>query len=263
MAGPKPNILIRFRGKIKPEDVPLSMLNDAMMAFQRLASEMSGLADDELQARQFMQLLNVRRGSAAYQFLMDSPGTVTDQLRLVGHALKEPLEHDFDEPTITPIMRLSRIARRLRCDITIEVPHGRRDHDVLATIRPNSYSELWSSIFVRGETSVSGNLQRVGGAQEMKCALRVPNRPRLLICKISSSNLARDLGRYLYENITVTGPARWIRTTWTLRTLTVQSFETPKNGSVLEALDRAWDAGADAWDDIDDPETFITEMTGA
>jgi hypothetical protein len=40
----------------------------------------------------------------------------------------------------------------------------------------------------------------------------------------------------------------------------IDSFEPPKGGSILEALEKAHDAGGRAWDSIADPDALIAEM---
>lgn len=44
--------------------------------------------------------------------------------------------------------------------------------------------------------------------------------------------------------------------------MTIQSFEPPKQGSILEALDAIYEAGGKAWDKVKEPEKKIAEMRG-
>ena len=133
--------------------------------------------------------------------------------------------------------------------------------DVIATIGPITFSRFAEAAFVSGDTSVYGRIERVGGATEMRCGLRVPEQPgRMIICSVANRDLARQLGQYLYQHIVVSGKANWFRRDWKLLRMDITSFEPPKAGSILDALDRVHDAGGHAWDHIDDPKDFLAEQ---
>ena len=138
-----------------------------------------------------------------------------------------------------------------------------KDGRVFATIDGDSYSILAATAFVTGESSIYGYLERVGGATEQRCGLRLPNQLRKMVyCTVDTEELIRKLGQHIYENVLVSGTVTWFRKSWRVKHINIIDFEPSKSGSILETLDRIYEAGGKAWDDIDDPEALIAEMRG-
>ena len=82
----------------------------------------------------------------------------------------------------------------------------------------------------------------------------------MVICRVTTEDLVRGLGQYLYQSVVLTGDATWLRHNWRLKGLVIKSFEPPKTGSILEALRQAHDAGGDAWEAVSDPDAFISGL---
>jgi len=122
---------------------------------------------------------------------------------------------------------------------------------------------LARTAFVTGESSVYGYLERVGGATDQRCGLRLPTQlNKMIYCTVQTEELVRRLGQHIYENVLVSGIVTWFRKGWRVKHIRVTDFEPSKSGSILETLDRIYEAGGKAWDDIDDPEALIAEMRG-
>jgi hypothetical protein len=199
-----------FKG-IYPERIPLGTLSRILSAIQRLASGTDLDEDDEQPIvtgapGNQIQLLGVKRGSAVYRFAGEAAEQVVGRLRLVGDVLATPERLGENDYVLGPLERISTSAKTLGCEVLVRKPG--RDGSILATIGPKSYEEMARSIFVKGETSVIGNVQRVGGATEMRCALRVATQQRLLYCRVKTEPTARKLGDCLYKDVSVTGEAR-------------------------------------------------------
>ena len=128
------------------------------------------------------------------------------------------------------------------------------------SVREDDYQRVSDRLFVTGETTIVGTVQRAGGATEMKCLLRVPGRRRLLYCGVNSQQLVRRLGQHLYEEIAAMGTAKWIHRTWRIHAFTINDFTQPRLGSVPEAIQELRSAGLSAWDEVGDPEKYIREL---
>lgn len=162
-----------------------------------------------------------------------------------------------------PIETLSQLARSMDCVIELRRPPHKREHgEVIATIGPQTGHALAQHAYVRGETSVHGKIERVGGASETRCGIRLDGGSPMIYCSVASADLAREMGRYLYKHVTITGVATWFRRDWTIKTIDVTSIEPPKEGSILATLRRVREHGGSAWDDVDDPEKLIRELRG-
>jgi len=209
-------------------------------------------------------LLDVVAKSATYPVAARDSEQVLRVLRDTGEAIANPESEKWSSGMLYPIRNLSEVAQALGCQIEFRLPgSGRQMGDVIATISPETYDEIAKSAFVTGETSVYGRLERIGGATRLRCGLRVPEQPnRMIICSVSHRDLAQELGQYLYEHIVVVGTATWFRRDWVLKHVDVRGFEKPKTGSIMDALKRIHKAGGSAWDDIEDPASFLAAQRG-
>jgi hypothetical protein len=178
----------------------------------------------------------------------------------VGRFLVSPEDVGENDYILNPIERLSATARALGCRIVLREPG--RDGGILASIEPGTYETISKSLLILGETSFVAKIQRVGGATETKCALRVDFQNRLLFCKVSSKEVAREMGKRLYEEVVVSGTASWLKTSWRIFAFAVASISQPAQGTLTEAFEELRKAGGDRWGKIDDPEAYLLEVTG-
>jgi hypothetical protein len=253
-----------FQGKgIYPEIIPFGTLSRSLSAVYTLATGTEppeeDAADDEIR-EEAIRLLRVKRGSAVYSFCGPAPETPIQNLRLVGKVLAQPESIGSNDYMLSPVERLSKAARNLGCVIVVR--EAGKDGKVLARIEPTSFDNLSRTLFVDGDTSVSGEVKRVGGATKMRCALRVDTQHRLLFCTVVSEDVARKLGDCLYKQVVAHGRARWIKGTWRLHSFEVRDVHQLEQGSLNEAIDALRAAGAKDWDRVDDPQSFLEEITG-
>lgn len=263
MATRPPSILeIRFEGPgILPEKIPITSLARALSAVHRLAAgpEVAHVAGDALEEEP-LRLLQVKRGSAVFS-MGGQPAPVTlARLRETGKALEEPDSVGDRSYILSPIEDLSAIARALHCEIVLREPG--EANGVVARIGPESYQKIARSILVSGETAFVGIVKRVGGATERRCALRVAFQRHLLYCRVESNELVRKLGQHLYEEVVVHGTAEWLKTSWQVMSFTITGMSQPKSGSLKEALEALREAGGKDWDGVDDPESFLEQVSG-
>jgi hypothetical protein len=265
---------VHFEGaQLYPEAIPLRTMADAFAAIQRLVS--GGDRDDEEEQEEetgeaapddSLRLLEVKRGSAVYKIAGPPPGMAKKNLRIVGRALEHPenLDAEYDY-ILSPIERLSSIARRLGCTIVLREPSKKNvQGPVLATIEPLSYETISKSLLIQGETSFTGKVVRVGGATALRCGLRVPFRHRLLICKVKDQQVARDIGQLLYSDVVVTGTGQWLKSSWRIVSFTIFGIRPqPVQGSIVEAMEALREAGGKAWDLIDDPRSYLEGIESA
>jgi hypothetical protein len=267
---PSPLFEVRFEGSgIYPEKIPLRSLVTTLSAVQRLAAGSSPLEDGETddekeQEEESLRLLDVKRGSAIFQIsapTTSDPKPALERLRIVGDFLgkRENDVEDIDY-ALSPIRDLSNTARSLNCTITLREPG--RDKRVLAVFEPTSYELIANLLLVEGETSFVGKVQRVGGATDVRCGMRVSFQNRMLICRILEKEVARTIGKRLYEDVVVQGTASWLKNSWKMVSFTIKSVLQPTQGSLLEAFDELREAGGKSWDAISDPAAYLKEVTG-
>jgi len=251
---------VLFEGQdIVPEAIPLTVLSRSFSAVQRLASG-DELVPDVEESEHYVSLLSVKRGSARFECAAKSPQMAVTNLRLVGAMMSAPEVSDDIAFAFNPLEDLSAVARSLGCTITLRAADDRRT--VLAKIEPDTFGRVARSLLLEGDTTITGRVERAGGAIEMRCALRVSFQHTLLYCRVESEEAVRKLGERLYQNVAVSGQAKWIRGSWRVVHFTIRDVQQPHAGSVDEAFAALRAAGGDAWDRIPDPQKFLRDTTG-
>lgn len=247
-------------GGLFPEEVPVGFLSRILSAMQRLAlgeaADVSGTLSDDSR----IGLLRVKRGSAVYQFAAPKADLALQHLRVAGRILDDPETIGESDYVLHPVEELSAVARSLDCRITIREPGDRTA--VLARIEPDSYQAISRRLIITDEATITGKVMRVGGATQRKCGLRIPSQHRMLYCTVQSNQVARKLGQKLYQDVVVRGDASWLKTTWRIVRFEITEVSQPKLGRVQDAIQALRDAGGKAWDEIEDPESFLEELSG-
>lgn len=262
-AKPTATFEVRFVGPgVLPERIPLRAVSDALSAVQDLASGRDPFEEQHVAPERSINLLEVRRGSATYRCVARAPDEAVANLRRFG-ALLSSLEgnHGDEDGLVTairPIATLSDIARTLGCEVQVAIV-GQHSTPVFC-VRQDDYQRVSDRLFVTGETTIVGRVQRAGGATQMKCLLRVPGRRRGLYCNVKNQKLAQRLGQHLYEEIAATGTATWIHRSWRIYAFTINDFTQPQLGDVTEAIEELRNAGLSAWDKVPDPGKYIQEL---
>jgi hypothetical protein len=262
---PSPTFEAVFTGSgVYPEKIPLNKVSEALSAIQRLAAGivLGDEDEDDEAADGSVMLLDVTRGSSAvFRFVGPTPENALLRLREVGKVLDDPEKIGSEnEYVLRPVKDLSAIAKSLDCTVVFrEVGNGRH---VLATIDASSYPRIAQSLLISGATTITGKVQRVGGATAMRCALRVPFQSHLLYCKVESEKVARKLGDCLYQHVTAHGLARWIKNTMRLFSFTIQEVTQRKAGTIADHLKSLWDAGLKDWEKLEDPDHYLEEIRG-
>lgn len=255
---PEPSFVIRFVSKdIRPWLVPLRTLTRTLSAVQQIVSE-----DSESDQREgsVLHLLDVKPGSASYPVFADDEDRALRSLSVTGQIIEQPQRAEKATYVISPLEELSAVAKSLGCEVELALPgkHG----EVLARIVPTTYESVSRAVFIYGDTSIEGYVERVGGATDLHCGLRVRGQSRMLICRVEGTEVARQLGQHLYEYVIVSGTATWYRNSWRLRSFSVKSMHQLDDRSLSERFEALRGATPDHWNRIDDPERFIAEIRG-
>lgn len=261
---PPPVFELEFKGPgIYPWSIPISKVTGAISAIKRIVAGDILAEEDEDEDQpgdETITLLQVKRGSAVYQFAAQPKSLAKQRFTATGNVLHNPEEVGQSEYVLRPIKDLSIIARVLECSILIKEP-GKGSH-VFAEVHGESYSELSKSLIMTGETSITGKVLRVGGATDVRCGLRVPFQSRMLFCKVDGHEVAKKLGDFLYQRVVVQGAAKWLKNSMRLFSFTIKDVYEPKSASIINSLDSIWEAGMKEWEKLEDPDAYFQEMHG-
>jgi hypothetical protein len=262
LRGPAANLEVLFQGKdIAPEKLPLRLISDTLSAVQRLASGLDADEVSQVPDEDAIGLIGVKRGSAIYQCFAHNPRAAIRNIRLAGELIQRPKETP-DVPfeyVINPVHVISRTAAALNCTILVRATNQAKE--VLAGFDKNAYDLLARHHLATGSTSITGVVIRAGGATTEKCAFRIAGRRRLMYCTVATRELARRLGRHLYETVLATGTAQWVRRNWKMVSFEVTDVTVTKRAAKLsDAMKALYEAGGSAWDSVQNPEDVIGGM---
>ncbi len=250
---------IRLEGTgIAPDSVPMATLARAFGAINRIVSGHAGDKVGPHEEAGTLRLTQVRRGSAIYTCAAGS--FATPRLRLLGVSLSDPGHADDIGQFLRPLEELSQVARSLGCTIALCDPG--ENSAVLARIGGDSYKAVAEAAFIEGETEIAGTVKRVGGVKKTTCGLRVGFQHELLWCEVTSAEVARQLGCYLYQDVIVKGTATWIKRNWRFHKFKVREVTRRESGLLSDALAALRQVGGFHWDSIDDPQAFLDEVRG-
>ncbi|MFV1966290.1 MAG: hypothetical protein ACC628_12775 [Pirellulaceae bacterium] len=254
---------LRFVGpEIRPEEIPLRAVGDALSAVQDIASGRDPFEVQQVPPEKSIGLTKVRRGSAVYACVARDPSEAIANLGRVGDLLSAPDDASFDErliPALRPIESLSDVAKSLHCRLEVRRTGDTKNGHLLA-VEANDYTRISRRVFFQGETTIIGSVMRAGGVTGMRCVMRIEDRRRALYCDVASRELVRRLGQCLYQQIAAVGTAVWIHSSWRVHKFEISDFTQPRLGNVEEVITDLRNSGLGAWDNIDDPESYIQEL---
>jgi hypothetical protein len=258
-AGSPVTFVVKFEGTaISPQHMPLRSMTAALSALQDLASWRDSFETSKVPPEKSISLVNVREGSACYDCVSQSPAEATTNFRRVGRFIVTPDADQEDDDlgtVLAPLKALSQVAKT--CDCTVSVWTTGAAEEQLLTIDSGVYERVTERAFITGETTIIGELLRLGGATDVRCVMRIPGRRQLLYCDVEDNNLARRLGQHLYKQIVAKGNARWLNRTWRLVDFKVKEFSTPSLGDADDTIRELRNAGLSHWDSVVDPEALI------
>lgn len=286
-----PNFFIRLvGGGVKPWSVPTRRLTQILNAIQRLVDqkgedEVDTAEDNEIQGidevtgsiegadssvmplpiaeAPSLRLVSLRAASAGYGIAASDPTTVLDALRIAGSQIDAPEEADWRPSTLSSIRDISDAARSLGVQVEIRAIRDGRPSSVIAKISPASFTEISQIAMVHGTSSVLGVVERVGGVTTKHCGLHVSSQKKMIYCQVDSEKIVKEMGKYLFQSILVTGTVTWLKRTWEIKTIKISDFEPPKGPDFLDTLQRMNRAGGSAWDKVRDPDKRLAEIRGA
>ncbi|HUY32609.1 MAG TPA: hypothetical protein VMV69_07480 [Pirellulales bacterium] len=260
---PIPTFVVRLAAPgLAPEQIPLRAVSDSLSAVQDLASGRDSFETSHVPPEKGIGLTEVRSGSAVYYCVSRAPDEAKVNLTRIGALLSASDDHELAEDglvaALRPIQLLSDVARGVKCRVEVALFDEQRSP--LFAIGEDAFDKISSRLLLKGDTSVVGTVERVGGATRMRCLLRVPGRRKLLYCDLETKELVRRLGQHLYEQIAASGTAVWIHRSWRIYQFTIRDFNQPKLGNPDDSLRELRNAGLNAWDQVSDPEGFMREI---
>ncbi len=119
---------------------------------------------------------------------------------------------------------------------------------------------LPESQFIRGETTIYGKVERVGGV-DPKVRIRLSDH-EVVSCYLNEV-LAKELGKLLYAEVGLRGQATWEANDHSLVYFRVEELLSYRKGRVASALDELREACGGSFDAVRDVVAWVAEERGA
>ena len=113
----------------------------------------------------------------------------------------------------------------------------------------NEVPALPAPTVISGTTTIYGHCVRVGGARTPRAELRLGNRRTIDVHL--SQELAKELGKILYEEVAITGEATWDAEDWSIRSLEATRIMPYRPTDLLVAFDELADLSKGRWGNVD------------
>lgn len=238
---------LRICGPSDPAAVSLSDLTAFLESFQETVLSYVQLRNlDVPETVPLISLIAIRSGSEELGFSV--PSGVIPAVAHLSAAVETDRYEDLPAETHRKLYGLSKLVvdKNWTLEFQKSADHGIRpaqicsSHPVQPPQKPTE---------VHGTTSLLAQCLRVGGV-EPKAEIRLASNGKLIYPRLSK-DVARELGRRLYEDVVLEGRATWHTDTWEVIDFQVTSISSFRPSSPSQAFEKLAEVSQGRWDEVD------------
>ncbi|MGG6263870.1 hypothetical protein ACQ4M3_11085 [Leptolyngbya sp. AN03gr2] len=198
-------------------------------------------------------LKGIRQGSIGLEF---SPNLVELTLPATRRITQSIAENDFGvlpSSAINSLRKLSAFTKRHQCNAEFLTQNGNLES--LAVLTPET--KIPDVYPLSGETAIYGEITRVGGS-EPKIQFKTLD-SKIIYCS-TSKLVAKEAGIRLYTKVELRGFAEWNTETLEIEDFYVTGISSYEEVPMLQAFEELSHLIGDAFDKIDDVDSFVSEI---
>jgi Fe-S cluster biosynthesis and repair protein YggX len=225
-------IQIRFAGGgITPQTIKSKDLAEIASSFEQSIIEIILQQNPSLIGNEIaISLVQIDEGSAKFRFISSivlgtiAFTTLTDSIST----------NQFDNlpPRALEVIRtISKFTQVKNC--VAEFRSNLQSNEPLAIINPETQKSLPKVHFINGETTLYGTVEKVGGA-EPRVVLRLSGK-ETISCE-TTPDIAKNLGKRLYEFVGVQGRAKWQYGQTVLESFKINEILEYKESPIVSAM---------------------------
>ena len=249
-------IEIRFTGNdVSPGYIRSKEIAEIIEAIEEMiASQVISNNPDLKRDAVVVGLSDIRHESLGFQFLLPSLAELTLPAFLeITESISSSHFNSLSQDTLKPLKKVFNFARRHNCNAEIYERNG--DRKLLATITPST--ELPEVTSISGETTLYGEITRVGGADSKNPKIQFKTIDGELIYCNTSKLLAEIAGTKLYKQVGLIGIARWNAETFEVEEFFVTAISEYEHSSPAEAFSALSEQFGSMFDSIQDVSSFV------
>lgn len=259
---PENTFEIRFAGGgILPENIRagemaeiLSSIEDMLSAI--VAKDHPTLSKEDL----VVGLVNIQSGSVHLEFSSKIPEVTFPAFVQVTKSIRSQNFGGLPATALKSLQSFSSFVRKKNCEAEFISRDGtaktKTKIKVLATMTPDIQIETPG--FLRGETTIYGQVIRVGGRDPRAMIETVEG--ATIYCEMVDEDLARELGERLYTMVSLKGKAKWDSQTLRLEDFKAHEVADYHKGSILKAFEELSSIAGKYFSDITDVKKYIDDL---
>lgn len=243
---------IRFHGGgINPSAVKASEVADLIQSFEKaiLATVHDLYPELDLDNYAYLSFQSIKNESLGLGL---APERAQDEFKeghlKVAHSISENNFNDLPYSAIENLKVISKFNKKHNCNCDYLYNSEKK-----AELTPATVIEFNKNLLIKGETTIYGKIERVGGAE-----------PRIVFKDHTDNKIyfevtedqAKQIASRLYEEIALTGVATWDKKTYRVVNFKVNEITDLNKNSLTETFSAIQEIIGKHWEEFDDIEAF-------
>jgi hypothetical protein len=244
---------VRFSGNnISPDKVSASEFAGIVVAYEKA---LLAVADKKYPGRKglsYISIVQVRHESLGIDVLPSSNDVIeaADEINI---AITNNTIHKLPFDAVVNLSTFQHFVDKYNCSAYLNGIEGIAS----AEITPYTNLKINQSFFIKGETTIYGQVIRIGGSEPK---VRVQTDDGKYFSVVTTAKNAKELSKHLYERIGVKGLARWKKENHELEEIKLKSFIFLSNVPLTERLKGLSNLVGSYWIDVDNPDDYIESL---
>lgn len=239
---------------IKPGMMRARELGEVIGAFEDMIAAYVTQENPKLNKESIViALTRIEAGSIGLKFSPNLEELTIPAANAVTDAINRNDYSQLPAGSINALRTIAKFTKRHNCETEFRVHNGAAR--LLATISPET--EIPADSPFRGETTVYGEVTRVGGAAP-KVQFRTLE-GELLYCE-TSREIAKEIGSRLYSQVGLRGTAAWNARTLKIESFYIEEIIAYEETAATDAFAKLREAAGEFFDDVDDVEAYARQL---
>lgn len=201
-------------------------------------------------------LTHIQKGSLRLQFAPQLPELVFPAYTKITQSIIESDYVHLPFSSIDSLKKIVAFTRRHSCSAELRI--NGIDEQLLAMITPET--EIASLHLLRGETTIYGQVVRVGGKTKPRAMVETIN-GQMIFCDVEYE-LAKKLGQRLYTSVGLSGIAQWHPVNLALEMFSIKEITEYQEIPFSKAIFHLSEMIGEYYGDVEDVEGYVLSIRG-
>lgn len=216
MRNNKINCTLKHNNKdFSPDKLSAKDLADFIANFEKALFASTKKIDSSVSSENFLvSLTQIHKGSVQIEFTSTHPTQAP--IYLIAQSINTTTIGNLPREACESVQAITKTLHKLDCTASFGLQDG---SEPLLLLEGNTLIPDLRDFYITGETSLYGQLVKLGGRNEISADIKPLDNGQLIHCRLTQE-LAQELSPRLYQDIGVNGFA-----TWDIETCDIKAFE--------------------------------------